>query len=252
MARIRGHYEWDDDDLTPGRKKEGGLHQNLYDSEGNLKGNARFVPDDGTDPQPVIVTETVYIPADDRRRTQEDDELAEFVADVVGRLAARGIAAAAPVVAQWFRDTARPSLAAQRARVRQWRERRTTKKKESVVEATLVEPSREGAAAPTREPSGELIGTSAESRPNMSRAEAQARYLAALAARAYSDEQVRLVSGANIVDGGGVVELERSLAELPADQLRALIEMMATSPAMLGEDSLAQLASLLGGRALRA
>ena len=37
MARIRGHYEWDDDDLVPGQKKEGGLHQSLYDSEGNLK-----------------------------------------------------------------------------------------------------------------------------------------------------------------------------------------------------------------------
>ncbi|MCL2611720.1 MAG: hypothetical protein FWD95_00635 [Nocardioidaceae bacterium] len=251
MARIRGHYEWDDDDLTPGRKREGGLHQNLYDSDGNLKGNARFVPDDGTDPQPVVVTETVYIPADERRRTHEDDELAEFVADVVGRLAARGIAAAAPVVAQWFRDTARPSLAAQRARVRQWRERRTTKK-DAVVEATLVEPSGGGTVAPTGEPSEEMVGALDERRPNMSRAEAQARYLAAIAARAYSDEQMRLVSGANIVDGGGVVELERSLAELPADQLKALIETMATSPAMLGEDSLAQLASLLGARALRA
>jgi hypothetical protein len=35
MGRIKGHYEWDDDDLTPGHKKEGGLHQNLFDSEGN-------------------------------------------------------------------------------------------------------------------------------------------------------------------------------------------------------------------------
>jgi hypothetical protein len=86
----------------------------------------------------------------------------------------------------------------------------------------------------------------------MSRAEAQARYLAALAARAYSEEQMRLVAGANIIGGEGVTELERWLAELPADQLRALIQTMATRPAMLDEESLAQLASLLGGRALRA
>lgn len=44
MARIAGHYEWADDDLTPGRKREGGLHQNLFDARGNLKGSARFVP----------------------------------------------------------------------------------------------------------------------------------------------------------------------------------------------------------------
>ena len=46
MPRIHGTYEYDDDDLTPGNKKEGGLHQNLFDSEGNLKGSARFIPDD--------------------------------------------------------------------------------------------------------------------------------------------------------------------------------------------------------------
>ena len=62
MGRIKGHYEWDDDDLTPGRKKEGGLHQNLFDGEGNLKGSARFIPDDGTDPDPLVITETVYVP----------------------------------------------------------------------------------------------------------------------------------------------------------------------------------------------
>ena len=44
MGRIKGHYEWDDDNLTPGRKKEGGLHQNLY-RDGELKDSARFTPD---------------------------------------------------------------------------------------------------------------------------------------------------------------------------------------------------------------
>jgi hypothetical protein len=44
VGRISGHYEWDDDDLTPGHKKKGGLHQNLFDSEGNLKGSARSSP----------------------------------------------------------------------------------------------------------------------------------------------------------------------------------------------------------------
>ena len=60
MGRIRGHYEWDDDDLTPGKKREGGLHQNLFDKDGHLKSSARFVPDDADDePDPLYVTETV-------------------------------------------------------------------------------------------------------------------------------------------------------------------------------------------------
>lgn len=40
----------------------------------------------------------------------------------------------------------------------------------------------------------------------MSRAEAQARYVAALTARAYSEEQLRLVMNATIVDGEGLAE----------------------------------------------
>lgn len=59
---MKGHYEWDDDHLTPGPKKEGGLHQNLFDSEGKLKGSARFIPDNDRDPEPLFVTETITSP----------------------------------------------------------------------------------------------------------------------------------------------------------------------------------------------
>jgi hypothetical protein len=42
--------------------------------------------------------------------------------------------------------------------------------------------------------------------------------------------------------------LKRSLAELRADQIKSLIEVMATNPSMLGEDTLAELASIPGRR----
>lgn len=235
MGRIKGHYEWDDD-LTPGQKKEGGLHQNLFDSEGNLKGSARFIPDDGSETEPLVVTETVYVPVEQRRRTREEEELEQFIADLVSHLIDRGITKAKPLAEQWWRETARPAIDARRAKMRERRSRRLAEKKAVPVEATVVEPSRELAEAP------------AEDRPNMSSAEAQARYLAALAARAYRDEQMRLVTNANIVDGEGVPELQRSLAELPSDQVKSLLEAMATNPAMLGEDTLAELASILGRR----
>src|SRR5687767_13475237 len=82
MGRIRGHYEWDDDHLTPGQKKEGGLHQNLFDSDGNLKGSARFIPDDRGEPDPIIVTETIYVPIEERRRTREEEELSQAIAEL--------------------------------------------------------------------------------------------------------------------------------------------------------------------------
>jgi len=238
MGRIKGYYEWDNDDLTPGQKKEGGLHQNLFDTEGNLKGNARFIPDDGSEPEPLLVTETVYVPVEQRRRTREDEELEQAIADLVSHLIDRGIAKAKPLVEQWLRETARPAIGAQREKMLERRSRRKAQKKLAIVDGTVVDPSQE------------LAETSEEARPNMSSAEAQARYVAALAARAYSDEQLRLVMNANIVDGEGLAELKRSLAELPSDQVRGLIEAMVTNPSLLGEATLAELASVLGRRAL--
>jgi hypothetical protein len=233
MGRIKGHYEWDDDRLTPGQKKEGGLHQNLFDSEGNLKGSARFIPDLEGEPEPVVVTETVYVPVEQRRRSPEQEALEQAIAELVVHYLDRGIAKVKPLAGQWWRETARPAIAAQRVRVLERRSRRKGKKTAGVVEATE-----------------DLVEAAEATQLYMSSAEAKARYLAALAARAYSDEQMRLVAGARIVDGGGPVELERALSELPSDQVKALIEAMATNPSMLGEDTLAALASILGRRAL--
>ena len=55
---------------------------------------------------------------------------------------------------------------------------------------------------------------------------------------------------AEFVEGGGMAELERSLAALPAEQVRALLEAMATNPTLLRENNLAELASILGRRTL--
>ena len=204
MKRIRGHYEWDDDDFTPGQKREGGLHQNLYDGEGNLEGNARFVPDDWNEPDARIVTETVYVTVEQRRRDQGDEEFQQTIAKLVSHLIDRGIATAKPLARQWRQAQARPGLDAQRAKMLA---RRKGTDCTGVVAGTVIEPSQE------------LTEASGESRPSMSSSEAQARYLAALAAQAYSDEQIRLVTSANIMNGEGFAGLERSVAELPPDQV---------------------------------
>jgi hypothetical protein len=238
MGRIKGHYEWDDDHLAPGHKKEGGLHQNLFDSDGKLKGSARFIPDDGNDAEPLIVTETVYVPVEARRLSREDDELQRAIAALVVQLIGVGIEKGKPLAEQWWRETARPVIDAKRAALHERRTRRKAKKQAAAVGGTIVQPFHE------------VDETSIANRPSMSSAEAQARYLAALAARAYSDEQMRLVTSSNIVDGEGLGELQRSLRELPSEQLRGLIEGMVRNPAMLGDDTLANLASILGKRAL--
>lgn len=240
MGRIRGHYEWDDDDLTPGKKREGGLHQNLFDNDGHLKGNARFVPDDGDDePDPLHVTETVYVHVEERRRSQLEEDIQDIVRIAVDRLLDRGVEWARPIVSGWWHETARPYAAAKRDSFRSRRPRRTGQ----TSALSSAEPEVADAdSLPTSAVQGQ--------RPRMSEAEAKARLLAALAARAYGEEQVRLVADADIIDGSTMEELERSLAELPAEQLRELVLAMATNPALLTEDSLAGLASIIGSSAV--
>ncbi len=240
MGRIKGHYEWDDDDLTPGQKKEGGLHQNLFDGQGKLKGSARFVPDNSNDSEPLVVTETVYVTVEQRRRSREDEALQQAIADLLAYWIDRGIARARPIAAQWWRDNAWPAIDTRRAKMLERLARHKAKNKSGAVEPTAVDELSQDPGEP-----------SAKTRLRMSRAEAQARFLAALAAQAYSDEQLRLVTSADIVDGEGFAKLQQLLAELPPDQVRILIEAMVTNPAMLGDESLAQLASVLGRRALR-
>lgn len=78
----------------------------------------------------------------------------------------------------------------------------------------------------------------------MTDAEARARYMLALAAREFSDEQMRVLAAANVVDDNGYAELERASAELPAHEAATLIAAL-TSPSLLGEDVLAELHRIL-------
>lgn len=236
MGRIPGYYEWDDDDLTPGRKKEGGLHQNLFDAGGSLKGSARFVPADEVDSDPVYVTEHVYVPAEERRLTPEQQELADLISEVLIVFMAKGIERAKPHVKKWWTESVRPFVGEQRARLSQLRPRRPPKADRASLESDRL---------PTDSDQSSAEIAVAAPRPKMSSAEAQARYLAAMAARAFSEEQMRMVQSADILDAENIAEVESKIAELPPSEVRELMSRMVTDPSMLGEETLAELASVL-------
>lgn len=289
MPRIPGFYEYDDDDLTPGKKKEGGLHQNLYNDDGKLKGNARFIPDekrtdkpdrakkegkrtrpaehsgkrdrrdrrndeqrDKADPQVVHETvhmyETVYVhdeeyerrlarerEENERLQARKRDEQAKLTADVAKLL----IAAATPHAKRLWHEKARPIVDARRAKKAARKAGKAAATEPIVVDGTVVD-------ATVVDSGGELAVAERVYRANMSSAEAQARYLAALAARAFSDEQMRFVFNANIVDGDGLAELQHTLAELPPQQIKAIIKAVEANPAALNGDLLTELGKLLG------
>ncbi|MDJ0334880.1 hypothetical protein QMG83_06555 [Salinibacterium sp. G-O1] len=235
MGRIPGYYEWDDDGLTPGRKKEGGLHQNLFDADGNLKGSARFVPTDVDEPEQFVVTETVYVPVEERRRTREQEELENAISDLLTALVLVGIEKARPHVEQWWSETLRPFVSHQWSRIRgPRREVRTTELGTSSTKHDSM-----------ADRSTQSIEVASGDRPKMSSAEAQARLLAAIAAQAYSDEQMRLVASAEIVDADGLAEVQAALAQLQPEVVAGLIKKMVTNPSMFDEETLAELASVL-------
>ncbi len=235
MGRIPGHYEWDDDDLTPGTKKEGGLHQNLFDKDGKLKGNARFVPSTESEIEPDYVTEYVYVPTQERRKSKEQEELERQMADFLVLLIERGVVAAKPHVERWWHNSARPFVS------KQWSKLRTSRPAHASLDVSShpTPPQDEEGTASTE------LALDASARPQMSRAEAQARLLAAIAAQAFADEQMRLVNSAAILDEEGAAGVREAISQMPPEITEELVKRMVTDPTMLSEQSLAELASVL-------
>lgn len=178
--------------------------------------------------------------ANHQRRAHEQDETAELIAKVIEHL----IVAAAPHVIRLLREKALPVIEAEARRAlknagkaikgrKAPKARKPVTKQPIVVEGTVVDSG------------GELAVAEKVYRTDMSSAEAQARYLAALAARAFSDEQMKLVADARIVEGEGLAELQRKLRELPPEQVQGIIKAVETNPSVLS-DLLAELGKVLG------
>ena len=235
MGRQAGYYEWDNDKLTPGRKKEGGWHQNLYDADGRLKGNARFVPVDESESETYYATEATYASNDEHQLTEEQEERAQMIATVFSYLIGIGIERAKPHVKRWWEEAAWPLISTQTSKVR-LRLREHGNPRDSASSSSMSE---------STEPGNELIEIDAPELPRMSSAEAQARVLVAIAARAYSDEQMRLVSNAHIIDAQDAVDVSQILSKIPREELSAIIERMVRNPAMLEDSNLADLAGIL-------
>lgn len=93
MASVRGRFEYPDG-LTPGMSKSGGLHQNLYNSDGKLVDHGTFIPDAGSAGS---------------RSTKESSEFKDLVKALVLDATMRAAVAAAPHVEKWLVQQALPA-----------------------------------------------------------------------------------------------------------------------------------------------
>ncbi len=233
MPTIDGRLEWDDDELTPGKKKEGGLHSTLFDAGGNLKSSARFVPDEDdrkAEPETVYMHLHHEVPAP--AKTTEQEAFEKAVAEQLNRLVNFSIEKLTPHAVRFWEDKARPALRSKVAKA---------KAKTKIKKTDGDQPA--GALPGLADDCADVVSVQ-EDKVEMSGAEARARCMLALAARAFSDEQMRILAAANVDDDDGYAELERAPAELSAHEAATLIVAL-TSPSLLGEDVLAELRRIL-------
>ena len=79
----------------------------------------------------------------------------------------------------------------------------------------------------------------------MSSAEAQARFLLALATRKFSDDQMRLLLDAHIEDGQDFAKLQHALADLTPQEAARIIAAIEADRALLNDGPL-NLGQILG------
>lgn len=162
-------------------------------------------------------------------------------ADLLGALVFLGVIVAAqkaaPHIKRWWNESAVPL--ARRARKRLSRDRR------SAGQAIAPEPFTLVASAPT-DSSADVFVALDEYRASMSSAEARERFVAALVARLFSEEQLRVLRNARIEDDGPELELVRAVETLTPQQLgESLRLMLEVNPSWPDEETLAELAEVL-------
>jgi hypothetical protein len=236
MASIKGRYEYPDG-ATPGKSKEGGLDQNIYDDQGNLVGHARFIPDD----------DYRYRYEDDYRRASdaESEEVRltpEEIAQLAELLAIAILAGVkvAPHVRQWWEEQV---LSAIRSGLSKWDEKalpaikaqwsRLTRSRKAESRQTVVSEVQAIAAAMPVADSPDVTSALAVYQASMSSTEARERFVAALVARAFSDEQMRIlretpVRAGDALDLGHLME-----AVTPEEVARHINQVLQSNPTLL-------------------
>jgi hypothetical protein len=234
MASVNGRFEYPDD-LTPGQSKKGGLHQNLYDKQGNLVGHGNFIPDKGGDAPsktetPPLFFEPSECDCESHSQSQERLDPEEIVEALI--LLINFAAWSAPRLERFWKHQVLPLAKSTRRKFS--RARKDENPDASSKLRTLVDP------APP-EPSPEVTSELAETPVDMSSEEAAARLAAALIARIFSDEQMRILRNSRIEAADSQVRMgavDQHTFQQAVEKLRSQLEV---NPSLLTRESLADL-----------
>ncbi len=221
-------------DLSTSHKRLGSKSLLTRDADGNLShATVRDMTDEERAAMASPEPEVVYVTAPEpRRRTKEEEELVDAVNDFVSVLLEVHVY---PRVARLWHEKTVPAIKSK------WTAAKGARK---AAPSAPAQPAVTASPAAV-ETSQELQAAEADYRINMSSAEAQARYLVALATKAFSEEQMEILANANIEDGEGFAELERALSELSPEQVRDILENLQANPALIQGGAMEQLLKIL-------
>ncbi|MGW0606223.1 hypothetical protein [Streptomyces sp. NPDC002644] len=236
MVRVRGTFEYPDD-LTPGRSKNGGMNHNCY-KDGRLVTQGAFFPDEDDNGEDAPIEEPVWSsqPFDcgceheEGTRAKERLDVEEILEAVV--ILVKAANWAAPFVRSFWNNQALPLARLVREKFARSREDESGR---ASTEATVA-----AEATPSNAPQ-EATADPEENGVSMSSEEAAARLYAAIKAKLFSDEQVRILRNARIEDGAAPSELRQAptlTSEQVEEAVRAALE---ENRPLLARDTVAEL-----------
>jgi hypothetical protein len=195
--------------------------------------NGENKEDAPTESPPVFVNGNEYAPDS---RARERSELAELLGFLVLLGAIKAAEKAAPHLKRWWNDQALPFTKST------WNRLARTHKADSQAAPTESTTLIGSALA---EASQEVISAPGEDQTNMSSAEARERFAAALMAKLFSEEQMRILRNARIEDENGPLELSAMETLTPQQVGDSIKLMLETNPSLFDEETLAELGKAL-------
>lgn len=227
MPRKYGYYEWDDGSLTPGQKKEGGWHQNLYDSDGHLKDHARFIPtennnndDDNDDYSEEDYSITTHVNEEERQSSEADTVIID-IAVLAAVAACYGAVVATPHIKRFWKEKVKPFF---RSKVKGQKDQQHSVHHDLETIPVVVEEPTDSKVS-SESPSTDMV--TAKEQQTMSIDEAKARLILAAMGRAYSDEQLQMVINSHTIDADELEAVCSALMRLPRAELVSIFENMA-------------------------
>ena len=254
------------------RDTDGAYRAHLFDDETNdLVGHAELFEineddADAPDIQYVYVsdsdeTEDYELPNAGREFTDEERDQALEVLVSLGIIVTMLATAAAPHVTRWWHDVAIPAMKSTSVNARQsmksardnvlltmkstWARLTGTPEVGRGATSTEMNPETESAR---EDSSTELQVAFQEYRVRMGSAEARDRFVAALLAKAISEEQMRMLRSAKIDGHNGPNDDEVAMQALTTQNIgKTITLMLEKNPSLLERESVAKLATILRG-----